>query len=392
MDFSAFNPLSSNSLSLAARHNDFARVKKLLKKNNPNNVDNRGWTCLHEAAAADSYESLFLILDHPECRPLTETFEGHTALYLACREACSIKIIQTLLERVDDIANYCSTEMVSPLHLASSQGRLEVIDLLLKHGAIVDVADFDGDTPLHDATFKIRCEAVSALLHAGADPDILNEAKFTALHLACFKGCLECVKVIHPFVSDINQSSGTSQTALLIAAQSGAADVVQYLLDNGADPHLRDDEGHTPFSSALLEERVKAVQILLDVTHVDEIDDDIIIYACKPHVFNLEILTALFESRLGPLFFNQRETMYVSFENIGAYTPLFNFDKLSPINSFLHVSEYLYKTSLECFEQLFYLFLMRGATVNPKELTECPPLVYLHYCPHANSFKKVFIL
>lgn len=387
MDFSAFNPLSSNSLNLAARSNDVASVERLLKKSNPNCVDNRGWTCLHEAAFNDCLECLHLILKHPDCRPLSETYEGHTALYLACRRLCSIKIIKALLENVEDIANFASTEMVSPLHVVSSQGRTEVVQLLLEYGAMIDVQDFDGDTPLHDAAFATQHEVVKHLLHAGADAERRNEALYTPLHLACFKGCLQTVMALHPFVCDINQITGNGETPLLLATQNGSVEVVKYLLENKADPHIANLDGELPLKSALIFGHSEVFKQLLPVTDIAQINRDIVLLACKPHYFNMDIVSSLLESDLGPQFFNVTEKFHVTLEKLCDVRP--SYLKSAPLNSFLHISEYVYNQSEELFKRIFALFLLRGVAVDALYIDECPPLVYIHYCEHSNCFEEV---
>ncbi|KAG7302037.1 hypothetical protein JYU34_013492 [Plutella xylostella] len=390
MDFSSFNPRSSNSLNLAARYNDVENVKRLLKKTNPNCVDNRGWTCLHEAAAHQSYESLQLILAHPDCRPLAETFEGHTALYLAILKHYDTRTAKALLENVEDIANYASTEMVSPLHVASAQGSTEFVQLLLDYGAIIDVQDFDGDTPLHDAAFQTKHEVVAQLLHAGAQAELWNEALYTPLHLACFKGCMETVLALRPFINDVNICTGNGETPLMLATQNNALEVVKYLLENKADPHIKNEDGDIALKVALMHGSADIFKILLPVTDRDKINKDIILLACKPHYFNMDIVLCLLESDLGPEFFNITEDFHVTLEKIGGIQP--SYSKNAPLNSFLHISEYICNHSLDLFEKMFFLFLMRGVAVDALYIDECPPLVYIHYCEHSKYFEEVFTI
>lgn len=390
MDFSAYNPLTTNSLNLAARNNDVEAVKRLLKTTNPNCVDNRGWTCLHEAAACDSYESLLLILKHRECRPLSETYEGHTALYLACQKGRSFKTIKALLDTVEDIANYASTEMVTPLHVVSAQGRIEVVQLLLDYGAYIDVLDFDGDTALHDAAFAIQQEVVELLLHAGSHPNIKNDAGYTPFHLACFKGCLETVKVLHNFIDDVNQQTGNGETPLMLSTHTGSKDVVEYLLEHGADPHIRNNESELPLKISLIHGASDVFRILLPITNRNEIPIDIILQSFKPHLFNMAITMSLLQSDLDNDFFHVGEKFFVILEKIGSYRP--HYEVNAPMNNFLHVSEYIYNLSQDAFLTSIYLYLTKGVSVNAVAKNECPPIVYLHYCDIKKSFEDVSML
>lgn len=387
MDFSAFNPHSSNSLNRAARHNYVNNVSRIIKKKNVNCIDNRGWTCLHEAAANDSYESMLIIIAHPECRHLVETFEGHTALYLACRNKCSMRTIEALLEKIPDIVHYSSTEMTSPLHIASAQGRVELVELLIKYGAMLNAQDFDGDTPLHEAALHMKHEVVSILLHAGAEPEIRNFSGYTPYHLACMKGCLETIKELQPFITDINHITMQGRTPLILAVQYGSQDIVEYLLQEQADINAYSYEGDSALDAALISGNTEAFKTLLYATNRNEINKNIFIHACKPHFFKTDIITVLLESDLEPEFFNNTEQFYVKLEKIGEILP--SYSRSTPLNSFLHVGEYIYWKSKELFEELFYLVLMKGMSVNAMYPEECPSIVYIHYCPHTNCFEDV---
>ncbi|XP_063538578.1 ankyrin-1-like [Cydia strobilella] len=388
MDFSSLNPNTSNPLNIAARKNDFQNVHRLLKKVNPNCVDNRGWTCLHEAAANDSYQSLVLILKHPDCRPLAETHEGHTALYLACRHHSSLQTVKALLDSAEDIANYGSTESVTPLHVASTQGRVEVIQLLIDHGAMIDVQDFDGDTPLHDAALASKLKSVTALLHAGADLAIKNETGYTPFHLACFKGGFDIIKVMLPFVDDINEVTDNGDTPVIIACTGNNENIVQFLLDNGADPHIKNKDGFSALYVALNDGCDEIFSLLLGVTNKDEINKDFILLACKPHYYKYKILESLLNHDLGPEFFDFYEEFLVTLERIGGLQPYYQSN--APLNSYMNICEYIYNSAFEAFRKFFYLFLMNGVAVNALRREECPPLVYIHYSGHSSCFEEVF--
>lgn len=76
-----------------------------------------------------------------------------------------------------------STTRASPLHVASSIGALDNVQLLLRHGAKIDGVDRLGSTPLHAAH---DMATVSALLQAGADPRAVNQHGRTPL-FTCYQ-------------------------------------------------------------------------------------------------------------------------------------------------------------------------------------------------------------
>jgi len=52
----------------------------------------------------------------------------------------------------------CVSPGWTPLHEACNHGHLEVVSLLLRHRAEVNVRGMDGDTPLHDAAVNSHLE------------------------------------------------------------------------------------------------------------------------------------------------------------------------------------------------------------------------------------------
>lgn len=391
MDFSALNPRTTNSLNLAARNNDLENLCTLLKGGrNQNCTDNRGWTALHEAAANDSIEVLKFLLKQPGTIPTSETFEGQTALFLACRNKCSMKTINMILSNATDIVNRTSNENVSPLHVVCGQGRTEAVEALINADADLDIQDFDGDSPLHEAVREKHAHIVTILLHCGAEPSLRNSYGLTPFLLACFKGTLTCVEAIFPIVANINECAYDGNTGLILAAQRGALDVARFLLGNDANSDLPNYEGALPLYIALMHGHSKLFQLLLPVTDVNVINRNIMNYACKPLYFSMDIIITLLESDLGPEFFNECDRFHVILESIFGYRPRYNVNP--PLCAILNVIEYIYKSSKDLCQSLLLLLLTKGVTVNPLYEDECPPLVYLHYCDHIDCHAQVSIL
>lgn len=113
----------------------------------------------------------------------------------------------------------------TPLHAAAAVEGPAVIRALLEAGADPDALTDDGVSPLHAAAISGKPEAVNLLISAGADPNGPADAPRTPLHHA----------IRHP---ELAWSAFTGDTLWSLRAFA--------LLDAGADPHVRTEEGDTP--------------------------------------------------------------------------------------------------------------------------------------------------
>ena len=70
------------------------------------------------------------------------------------------------------------------LHIASAKGNVEIIRLLLEHGANPNIRDCVNNLPIHLAIISSQVPAVTLLLEAGTDIHSLDLNGKTVLHLA----------------------------------------------------------------------------------------------------------------------------------------------------------------------------------------------------------------
>ena len=76
-------------------------------------------------------------------------------------------------------------EHATPLHGAIGyQGSVEMVELLIANGAVLNAQDKSGETPLHYAVRKNLVDLAQLLVEAGARYDIQNKRKETALDIA----------------------------------------------------------------------------------------------------------------------------------------------------------------------------------------------------------------
>ncbi|GEM_PF-5475863 len=72
-----------------------------------------------------------------------------------------------------DVAPY-DVPSATPLHIASLNGRNDVVGILILRGADVGARDDSGETPLHWAARRKRAETMELLVAQGADPQARN--------------------------------------------------------------------------------------------------------------------------------------------------------------------------------------------------------------------------
>ena len=89
----------------------------------------------------------------------------------------------------------------TPLHIAARKGEIEDIDILVAHGANVNVRGDLGNTPLHQAALNGQARAIARLLELGADPAVRNEFSETALRVAELGSHTEAVSLLRGHTS-----------------------------------------------------------------------------------------------------------------------------------------------------------------------------------------------
>ena len=132
-----------------------------------NVLRNGGWTPLQSAAVYMELEAVQLLLDHNANvnsrdddgkTPLSDTIYSHAS----SQEERAVDVVRRLLEHGAD-PNAGAHSHLTPLHLASSHGWLEVARLLHKYGAKVDEKDKEGKTPFQIASEKGHHEIAKLL-------------------------------------------------------------------------------------------------------------------------------------------------------------------------------------------------------------------------------------
>ena len=139
----------------------------------------------------------------------------------------------------------------SPLLWPASQGRVELVRVLLDQGVDPDAASDLGETPLMAAVVEGHLEIVRLLLDRGADPNKPDNDGDTPLgNYAAAGGSLEIVELLLERGADVNSPNIIGATPLLFATVFGREDLARVLLDHNADVDAKTREDWTPWMEA----------------------------------------------------------------------------------------------------------------------------------------------
>ncbi|WP_119966304.1 ankyrin repeat domain-containing protein [Simplicispira lacusdiani] len=180
------------------------------------------------AARAGSFEDFFVAIQRDDASTLT-----------------------TLLLRGFDV-NTRDTKGQVGLTLALQGGNLKAFEVLLLGSNLqVDARNAQDETPLMMAALRGHVNAARTLIERGAD---VNKTGWTPLHYAATGTQPQQPEIIallleHHAYIDAESPNGT--TPLMMAVHYGTRDSVQLLLQEGADPSLKNHLGLTAADFAL---------------------------------------------------------------------------------------------------------------------------------------------
>ncbi|XP_052056323.1 2-5A-dependent ribonuclease [Apodemus sylvaticus] len=158
---------------------------------------------------------------------------------------------------------------------AVNEGDVGRVQQLLEQGADANVCEESGGwTPLHNAVQTGKVDIVNLLLHHGADPHRRKKNGATPFIVAGINGNVDLLKILLSRGADINERDSNGFTAFMEAAEYGKVEALRFLFDNGADVNLRrqtsEDKvrskqgGATALMSAAEKGHLEVLRILLN--------------------------------------------------------------------------------------------------------------------------------
>ena len=153
----------------------------------------------------------------------------------------------------------------APIADAAQNKDTATIRKLIKEGGDVNAAQGDGMTALHYAALNGDAELAQMLLYAGANAGAKTRiGGYTPLHLAAQVGNSNVIAPLVASGAQVSVLTATGATALMHAAHSGNADAVRMLIENGADPNVKETaNGQTALMFAAASDRIDVVKLLI---------------------------------------------------------------------------------------------------------------------------------
>ena len=241
------NRFGGTALIPAAERGHVDVVNELLTRTDVdvNHVNNLGWTALLEAIV------------------LSNGGEKHQ------------RIVQLLVNHGADV-NLPDKDGVTPLKHAQARGYKAIERILLAAGARLDAGASQAiDLQMIAAAGQGDVETVKRLLAQGAGVHARDDHGRTALIAAAYRNDLAIADILIQAGADVNAQDDTKQSAYLISTSEGYLELLRLALRNGADVRSTDSYNGTGLIRAADRGHVEIIQELLktdiEIDHVNRL-------------------------------------------------------------------------------------------------------------------------
>ncbi len=262
---------------------------------NLNAKSNKGFNAMALALSQKKPKAVAVLAELGQTVIATSSEEALPAL-LAASASGELNIVKKLIAQGEDLQAVSEKTGANALFYAIGKGHVDVLKVLVKAGVKVNLMIKSKNTPLVMATTRGRLKMVEILLDGGADPNLAVDG-WTPLHYAVSNSQPEIVKLLIKRKADYTKSSpgGTTPLALAIesnqlgmittlwlagvnvneidrngetllhkAAGNGQLEIARRLLGSGAKVDYTDNKGRTPLHHAAIGGHLEVIKLLLD--------------------------------------------------------------------------------------------------------------------------------
>ena len=162
----------------------------------------------------------------------------------------NVQAVKSIMERGAD-PSLMDNLGWSTLHHAAAGGDTDIISLIHTHLPNIESKTGEGYTPLMVAVFNGKLHAVKWFLEKGATVACEDKRGRNMLHFAAQSGDTDIISLIHTHLPNIESKTADGETPLIIAVRHGKLQGVKCLLERGANPLAKDNDGQDSLQHAL---------------------------------------------------------------------------------------------------------------------------------------------
>lgn len=184
--------------------------------------------------------------------------DGLTALHQACIDG-SLEMVNLLLKAGANV-NIVDRDLWTPLHAAATCGHFKIVTTLIRAGANLIAINGDGDLPYDITEDEVTQHYLeNEMTKRGITQEFINQAR-----QASHDKMKDDIEYLIENGGDINQPLDQGGTLLHIAIANCFTDLMDILLKNGADVTVRDEDGWEPIHVAAYWCNEKALEALAE--------------------------------------------------------------------------------------------------------------------------------
>ncbi|KAJ5174127.1 uncharacterized protein N7482_000004 [Penicillium canariense] len=184
--------------------------------------------------------------------------------------------VKSLLDEMKGVAYYhsiCPLRFVNAqggsgqtaLSLVAQKGDLEMVTILLTHGADVNARKKNGAPPLSLAAAEGHEATANLLLEYGAKVECKDKHGHPPLWYAVCRGkSISIIKALLDWGANLEYQDRAGRTVLFWAALTDDESLVRLILSKGANMDHKDKKGMTPFLYAAAKKRPRALKVFLE--------------------------------------------------------------------------------------------------------------------------------
>ncbi len=150
----------------------------------------------------------------------------------------------------------------TPLHMAASVNHIQMVKLLIKHGANINSKDEADNSPLHMAIYGGHGKLAKLLIESGAYVHSRNYNGNLPVQVAAHAGLPDLIKLLIEAGSPVNVQDRVGDTPLHDAALQGHVEAARVLVGAGAAVNAKNNRGRTPLDLAEQNDHERLAEVL----------------------------------------------------------------------------------------------------------------------------------